>query len=507
MKNEAKRTFRCAIYTRKSIAEGLEKDFNTLDAQREAAENYIASQKHEGWVAIPKHYDDGGFTGGNMERPALRELFEDIKKGEIDIVIVYKVDRLSRSITDFAKIVELFEAHNVSFVSVTQHFNTKDSMGRLTLNILLSFAQFERELISERTKDKMSAARKKGKWLGGRPILGYDIVKGGGAIEINRAEAETVNFIFDTYFETRSALKTLEILNARGIRNKEWRTRSGSISGGSQFTKTTLYGLLKNYAYIGKLKYDGKIYDAEFDGIVSEEKFLAVRSMMKNNFTDRMTARVRTKSEGLLSGKLYCSHCGRLMGHTYSRKTKNKIYRYYVCMNAQKSGWKNCPHPSLPADVVEKFVVGEISAVSSDATLAKQVMDCFVSETEKELSEMLKRREKVSNALDNKRALIGDAAQDSAEYADLIKAEMSHSEALQSCDTSIKTLRERLKFSREELARIFGNFDEIWVKLNFKEKYELVDLLVERVTFYGESGELGITYRECGIKTKDNNGN
>lgn len=217
---------RCAVYTRKSVSEGLEKDFNTLVAQREAGENYIRSQKHEGWIVVDKHYDDGGFSGGNMERPALRELFDDIENGRIDIVVVYKVDRLSRSLMDFAKIIELFEKHNVSFVSVTQHFNTKDSMGRLTLNILLSFAQFERELISERTRDKMSAARRKDKWVGGVPILGYDISPDGSGLVVNRAEAESVRTIFDTYLDTRSALRTLEILEEKNIRMKSWRTLS-----------------------------------------------------------------------------------------------------------------------------------------------------------------------------------------------------------------------------------------------------------------------------------------
>lgn len=230
MKNQiVQKKIRCAIYTRKSVAEGLEKEFNTLDAQREAGENYIRSQKHEGWIVVDKHYDDGGFSGGNMERPALRELFDDIENGKIDIVVVYKVDRLSRSLMDFAKIIELFEKHNVSFVSVTQHFNTKDSMGRLTLNILLSFAQFERELISERTRDKMSAARRKGKWVGGIALLGYDIVPEGGAIEVNHSEAQTVRKIFSYYTENRSLLQTLSYLNENDIRTKQWKTRKGVI--------------------------------------------------------------------------------------------------------------------------------------------------------------------------------------------------------------------------------------------------------------------------------------
>ena len=288
MKNQiVQKKIRCAIYTRKSVAEGLEKEFNTLDAQREAGESYIQSQKHEGWIVVDKHYDDGGFSGGNMERPALRELFDDIENGKIDIVVVYKVDRLSRSLMDFAKIIELFEKHNVSFVSVTQHFNTKDSMGRLTLNILLSFAQFERELISERTRDKMSAARRKGKWVGGIPLLGYDIVPEGGAIEVNHSEAQTVRKIFSYYTENRSLLQTLSYLNENDIRTKQWKTRKGVIRGGNKFSLTTLNHLLKNMAYIGKINYGGKIYDAEFEAILSEDVFAEVQKIMAYNAVEK----------------------------------------------------------------------------------------------------------------------------------------------------------------------------------------------------------------------------
>ena len=206
---------RCAIYTRKSTDEGLEQDFNSLDAQRMAAENYIASQKHEGWICLPERYDDGGFSGGNLERPALKKLLEDVEKGKIDIIVVYKVDRLSRSLLDFSRIIEILDKHKASFVSVTQHFNTTDSMGRLTLNILLSFAQFEREIISERTRDKMSMQRKLGKFTGGRPILGYDTVPGGGAITVNPEEAELVRQIFGVYLERRSVLETVRAIRGQ----------------------------------------------------------------------------------------------------------------------------------------------------------------------------------------------------------------------------------------------------------------------------------------------------
>jgi site-specific DNA recombinase len=217
MEKEIKKRIYCAIYTRKSTTEGLDQDFTSLDAQRESAESYINSQKHEGWVALQGQYDDGGFTGANIDRPALQKLLSDIKAGGINCVVVYKVDRLSRSLMDFAHLLEFFDKYNVTFVSVTQAFNTNTSMGRLTLNILLSFAQFEREIISERTKDKMAAARKKGQWLGGRPPFGYDVEKDGKKLLINQDEANIVREIFKLYLEGNSLLKVALILNEKGL--------------------------------------------------------------------------------------------------------------------------------------------------------------------------------------------------------------------------------------------------------------------------------------------------
>ena len=223
---------RCAIYTRKSTDEGLDQEFNSLDAQREAAEAFIFSQRSGGLVALPERYDDGGFTGGNLDRPALERLLADIRPGVIDCVVVYKVDRLSRSLIDFARIIEVFEKHNVSFVSVTQQFNTTNSLGRLTLNILLSFAQFEREIIAERTRDKISAARRKGKWIGGRPVLGYDIDPHGSRLTINADEALQVRTIFKLYLDYNALVPVVREIHRRGWRTKQWVTRKGVTHGG-----------------------------------------------------------------------------------------------------------------------------------------------------------------------------------------------------------------------------------------------------------------------------------
>jgi site-specific DNA recombinase len=237
---------RCAVYTRKSTEDGLNQPFNSLEAQREAGEAYVLSQRLAGWTVIAEHYDDGGYTGGNLDRPALQKLMTDMESGLVDCVVVYKVDRLSRSLLDFARLMDVFERHEVSLVSVTQPLNTTVSMGRLTLNILLSFAQFEREIISERTRDKMAAARKKGKWMGGVPVLGYDVAAGGGSLVVNSEEAERVRSIFALYLEYRSVDQVLATVQARGWRNKRRTAESNGSAVGAPFTKAGLERLLSN---------------------------------------------------------------------------------------------------------------------------------------------------------------------------------------------------------------------------------------------------------------------
>ncbi|EMI53667.1 recombinase family protein [Rhodopirellula sallentina] len=257
------KTIRCAIYTRKSTEEGLQQEFNSLDAQREAAEAFIASQKAEGWRCLPEMYDDGGFSGGNLERPAMKRLMDDIEAGKVDCVVVYKVDRLSRSLMDFSRVMETFDKFGVSFVSVTQQFNTTHSMGRLTLNILLSFAQFEREIIGERIRDKIAAMRAKGKWSGGMPVLGFDVDRSGTSpkLAVNATEAKQVRKIFEMYLEYRSLLPVVKRLQELGWPNKIWRTRNGRTRGGRVFDKPAVHSLLTSPLYVGKIAYKEHIYE------------------------------------------------------------------------------------------------------------------------------------------------------------------------------------------------------------------------------------------------------
>jgi site-specific DNA recombinase len=268
---------RCAIYTRKSTEEGLEQQFNSLDAQREAAEAFIKSQRREGWITLPECYDDGGFTGANMDRPALARLLQAVEAGDLDCVVVYKVDRLSRSLLDFTRMLSVFEKHQVSFVAVTEQFNTSTSLGRLTLNILLSCAQFERELIGERTRDKMSAARRKGKWVGGRPVLGYDVDPGGGRLIVNEEEAERVRAIFALFEEHCSALKTLAEIEQRGWRLKSWTRKTGQFRPGGPFGLHSLRRLLTNILYTGAIRHQGQAYPGEHAAILAPVRGSACR--------------------------------------------------------------------------------------------------------------------------------------------------------------------------------------------------------------------------------------
>lgn len=369
----------CAIYTRKSTAEGPEKEFTSLDAQRESAENFIKSQQHEGWSTLPTRYDDGGFTGANTERPALQALMNDIKNNRINCVVVYKVDRLSRSLLDFSQLLEFFDSHGVAFVSVTQQFNTNTSMGRLTLNILLSFAQFEREIISERTKDKMGAARKRGQWLGGRPPFGYH--KENKKLIVAPNEAEVVRDIFRLYLEKKSILHVVQTFNDQGLRTRQWTKNSGAVYGGKKYGVSQLQHMLNNRLYIGKVEFGGQIYAGQQPAIIDEETFNQCQKLLAANRVERKPFK-HSECFGLLSQLLKCKHCGARLFHTYSMKNQNTKYRYYVCSSAQKRSYSTCPNRSIPAHIIEAEVIEklrEILPVHINNTPRSPAVEAFLS--------------------------------------------------------------------------------------------------------------------------------
>ena len=318
-------TIRCAIYTRKSTEEGLEQAFNSLHAQREACEAYVLSQRHEGWSAIATAYDDGGFSGGTMERPALQTLLADIRAGQIDVVVVYKVDRLTRSLSDFAKIVEIFDAHDVSFVSVTQAFNTTTSMGRLTLNVLLSFAQFEREVTAERIRDKMAASKRKGMWMGGFVPLGYDAIDK--KLVINGEEAEAVRTIFNLYLALGTVRQVKAEVDRLGILTKRRTVRDQRVRGGRPLSRGYVYAMLTNPLYRGKIRYRGEIHEGEHEAIIDEETWDRVQATLIDN-ARKARGRKAAASPSLLAGRLYTEDG---IPFTPSHAVKDgKRYRYYI---------------------------------------------------------------------------------------------------------------------------------------------------------------------------------
>ncbi|ABE61674.1 Resolvase-like protein [Nitrobacter hamburgensis X14] len=324
MATDRRGILRCAIYTRKSTEHGLEQEFNSLDAQREACEAYIKSQASQGWRALAARYDDPAYSGGNLDRPAVRRLLADIEAGKVDVVVVYKIDRLTRSLADFAKLVETFDARSISFVAITQQFNTTTSMGRLTLNVLLSFAQFERELASERVKDKIAASRRKGKWTGGTVPLGYEIKDR--KLAINRAEAKSVQTIFKLYLQTGSLNKLIPELDKRQIVTKRRKTEVKKYQGGIPFTYGPLAYLLKNRIYLGEIHHGGKWFKGEHQAILDRTTFTRVQDQLKSNTVDRPKG--QSANNAPLAGKLFDDR-GNRMGPTFSRKNGVR-YRFYV---------------------------------------------------------------------------------------------------------------------------------------------------------------------------------
>jgi site-specific DNA recombinase len=370
---KSSRKLRCAIYARKSTEEGLEQDFNSLDAQREACEAFIASQKHEGWLALPAQYDDGGYSGGTLERPALQRLLTDIRGSMVDVVVVYKIDRLTRSLFDFVKIVEVFDANGVSFVSVTQAFNTATSMGRLTLNVLLSFAQFEREVTGERIRDKIAASKKKGMWMGGYPPLGYDVKDR--KLIVNEAEAETVRYVFRRYQKSGSVRLLKEQLDQAGIVGKRRTAPDGRLYGGKSFTRGALYHMLQNRIYRGEMVHKNQTYPGEHAPIIDESLWQDVQATLAANRVDRGAGK-GNHQVSLLAGLLYDAHDQSM---TPSHAVKKGVrYRYYVSkslLTGEKGATKRGQR--IPAAQIEALITGRIRARLADPVVMLNAVQCY----------------------------------------------------------------------------------------------------------------------------------
>lgn len=492
---------RCAIYTRKSTEEGLDQEFNTLDSQREYSEAFIKSQGEDGWVCLPDRYDDGGFSGGNMDRPALQRLMTDIEAGFVDCVVAYKIDRLSRSLLDFARMMEVFDRHGVSFVSVTQQFNTATSMGRLMQNVLLSFAQFEREMISERTRDKIAATRRKGKWTGGMPLLGFDVVDT--KLVVNEEEAERVRQIFILYLEFGALIPTVQEVNRRSWTTKIWTTRKETRRGGCPFNKNRLHQFLTNPTYIGKIAYKTELHEGAHDAIVDATTFERVQQMLHENGNCGCGEK-RNKHGALLRGLLHCSACDCGMTHTFTNKG-NRRYRYYVCNKAQQLGRSTCPAPSIAAKQIEQFVIDEIKAIGQDPALVAATL----AESRRLADEAVQRLKRERAALERQRRA------DGAEQRQLLARNNRNFEPGRMAEVQERMAQTESRFAEVEaelagvltmhvveadVAAAFAQFDNLWAALAPKEQARVLALLIERVDYDGQHGDVTFAFRPSALK-------
>jgi DNA invertase Pin-like site-specific DNA recombinase len=399
--DSGRKTTRCAIYTRKSSDEGLDQSFNSLDAQREACASFIASQKHEGWTALPAIYDDGGFSGGSMDRPALQRLLADAENGSVDVVVVYKVDRLTRSLSDFARLTELFDRNGVSFVSVTQQFNTSTSMGRLTLNVLLSFAQFERELAGERIRDKIALSKRRGMWVGGLPPLGYDGIDK--QLVVNEAEAKTVRLIFRRYLEVGSIAELKRALDAVGIVSKRRSFSDGKAAGGVSLSRGAIYQILQNRLFRGEIAYRGEVHAGKHEPIIDEKLWTAVQQRLANQSQrPRGNRNASSVESSMLTGLVFDGDGNRLTP-TYASK-RGRRYRYYVSAPLVRGG-STKEGVRVPAADLEALVRSAVvNALRDPAWLAGLMERCQpgrmakVAETADDLAKRLSDRD-AANAL------------------------------------------------------------------------------------------------------------
>jgi len=474
---------RCAIYTRKSTDENLDTEFNSLDAQREAAEAYIVSQRHEGWAALPTRYDDGGFSGGTLERPGLQRLLDDVEAGRIDCVLVYKVDRLSRSLLDFAKLIEVFERNQVSFVSVTQQFNTTTSMGRLVLNILLSFAQFEREIIGERIRDKVAATKRKGKYCGGMPVLGYDVDRERKRLIVNPKEAELVRCIFAEFVESGCATGLTERLNAAGIITKSWVTKSGAVHAGTPWNKMHVYRILNNPIYIGEVTHKGKRYPGEHEAIVPRSLWDQAHAILGHNCRAR-GVETRTKTPALLRGILRCAHCNCAMGPTYTKR-RGKMYRYYLCVHASKNGRDSCPIRTLAAGEIETAVVARLREILRSPEMVAAAVRSAQEQMAQHLDQLSRRRRDAELTLQALREeagrLTAEASLSVSTRLDELHGLMEEQEqALQRIGQEMEAA-ERAAFSEQEAIEALSAVEPVWEHLFPDQQERIVRLLVDRV--------------------------
>lgn len=487
-------TVRCAVYCRVSNDDGLSQAFTSLDAQQVSGESFVAARKGEGWSVIDERFHDGGYSGGNMDRPGLQRLIELVQAKQVEVIVVYKLDRFTRSIRDFGKLAEILEQQKVALVSVTQSIDTGTSMGRLMMHVLLSFAAFERELASERTRDKIALSRQKGRWTGGRPPLGYDAANS--TLTVNTAEASMVRAIFAKYLELGSLSKVIEWANEHGVRNKAWTTKAGEHKGGSLFFKSTLAQLLSNPIYIGQITHKETSYPGIHEKIIDPGVFKRVQELLAENGRCGPSL-LRNRYGGVLKGMIVCGCCGGSMVHSITSKKvdgRRVEYRYYTCLKKQAQGATRCSGRSVQAEQLESFVIDKVRSAYADPALVSMVLDAIRARSaarwrdlEARRTALASERESVQPVGGRERAPLGGFARD----RDEIERELLE------VDAEIASVQSALP-DRKMVQRGLDQFEALWSSLTPAEKSEILRLTVKRVHFDGVKGEVQIEMLEDG---------
>lgn len=506
---EKKKTVNCAIYTRKSTDENLHGDFTSLDSQAEYCRSFIKSREPEGWRAFEEAYNDPGFSGGNMDRPALKKLIADAKLGKFQVVVCYKYDRLSRNTKDFLHILDIFDRHGVAFVSVTQPIDTTSSIGRLMRSILMDFAQFEREMISERTRDKISAMARKGKWFGGRPILGFDIDPDTKKLLPNPEESKQVQEMFETYLRTSSLSQTVKILDEKGIRMKRWLAKSGVEKGGYKLHKVKLDSLLRNPVYIGFIRHNGSRYKGEHEAIIHEKLFNDVGDLLGRNVNGQYK-RPNNDAERhhfLLRGLVKCTHCNYAMTPNFAYSKGNKFF-YYKCMSVVRLDKSACKVRSVPAKALEQFVLRRMEQLSQNQVLVNRLVAEAQSHSTNELPGKIEERRfitaqfgRIQDQEDNIGKILAMEGPNSKRYEYLMRQIDALQEQKESANSKLKALEKEIielesrKVDADVMRRNFESFGRLFEKIKPKELAELMRLLIQSVDFDGVGSRVKIVYR------------
>lgn len=501
-----KKTVLCAVYTRKSTDENLNSDFTSLDSQREYCEAFIKSRGGEGWLPTSERYDDPGYSGGNMDRPAMQRLLADAREKKFQVVVAYKYDRLTRNTKDFINILETFGKCGVAFVSVTQAIDTSSSMGRLMQSILIDFAQFEREIISERTRDKMSAMAKKGKRIGGGPLWGYDIDYENKRMVVNETEALGVKRMFETYLKEKSLSVTANILNNEGLHMKRWVTKKGDTKGGGTFYKSNLSFLLQNPFYIGKIHYRGVLYDGEHKAIIEDALFQDVQKLLRKN-NEKNKSPIQDKHDFLLKGLVKCATCGSFMTPSFGYSRNGKPYCYYKCTSVNRLDKSACPVGSVPAKALEQFVIERLERICKDPGLAEDLIAKTESLANIDLPVKREEKSRVSAELGKIEAegknwtiILGQEGPESPQRGFMMErlAELTQKRAdiktrLMQLDIDIMNL-EAKECDAQIVRSSLQQFLEFFQKMGPKEQKGFIQLLIKEVIYDGQKAELVIGF-------------